>query len=296
MTKITFDETFKKSFKGRGQEEPERTFYQKGSPKVFASLLLKGCGGNLGFPRFGGDVMQKLFKQNYGIIPACDVNTLEELTRIVNETHDLDGIVGYKIGCELGLSFGLGATADIIKNICNLSVIYDHQKASTDIPQLGEKFADVCKKAGIDGVIIFPQSGPETEEAFIKAIISRGMVPLVGGEMTHPRYLTRDGGFIIDYAPHRMYEIGAKNGAEYFIVPGNKPDVIKEYSEFLSKIVKEPKFCMPGIGTQGGEIEISFKSTLGNPAYAIIGSAIYKQKDMREAAKKFSDIALEFNR
>jgi orotidine-5'-phosphate decarboxylase len=53
-------------------------------------------------------------------------------------------------------------------------------------------------------------------------------------------------------------------------------------------------FCMPGIGRQGGDIKSVFEATEGIPAYGIIGSAIYKAPNIRAAAKRFCDEALEF--
>ncbi len=233
-----------------------------------------------------------MFSLNHGVIVACDVKTLDELKKLVEATSSVNGIVGYKIGFILGLNYGLKNVVEAIREISNLPIIYDHQKASTDIPEMGPEFAKVMKNAGVNSAIIFPQSGPATQESFIKSMVTEGIIPMVGGEMTHQKYLTGDGGYLRDNAPEEMYQNGAKAGAEFFIVPGNKIDSIKKYSEILSKITK-PKFCFPGIGRQGGDIEAAFKAC-GTSAYAIIGSSIYKAPDIKEAAKSFADIALSF--
>jgi orotidine-5'-phosphate decarboxylase len=159
---------------------------------------------------------------------------------------------------------------------------------------MGELFARTCKSSGITGVIIFPQAGPATEEAFINAIVSEGLIPLVGGEMTHPRYLASEGGFIKDESIEEMYLTGARNGVTYFIGPGNKPERINHYVNLLRNEIPKPMFCMPGIGRQGGDIKSVFEATEGIPAYGIIGSAIYKAPNIRAAAKRFCDEALEF--
>lgn len=235
-----------------------------------------------------------IFRLTHGIIPACDVDDLDKFKAILETTSDIEGMVGYKIGCILGLSYGLRRLGEESKKYSDLPLIYDHQKAGTDIPALGEEFAKVCKSGGIQGVIVFPQSGPATEEAFIKAIVKEGLVPIVGGEMTHPEYLSKDGGYIRDEAPEEMYLNGAKAGATHFVLPGNKPDAIKKYRDLISQVVELPRFCMPGIGRQGGDIKQAFEGVGANPAYAIIGSGIYAQKNMRDAAKRFADIALSF--
>ena len=237
---------------------------------------------------------RNLFHLEYGIIPACDVSSISELENLVKETADLEGIVGYKLGFSLGLSHGLRTVVDIIEKQTDLPIVYDHQKAGTDIPQMAELFAQTCKASGITGVIIFPQAGPVTEEAFINALFNADLIPLVGGEMTHPKYLGKDGGFIRDESVEEMYLTGARNGVTYFIGPGNKPERINHYVKLLKNVVPKPMFCMPGIGRQGGDIKSVFEATEGIPAYGIIGSAIYKASNIRAAAKRFCDEALEF--
>jgi orotidine-5'-phosphate decarboxylase len=233
-----------------------------------------------------------MFDLKHGIIVACDIKTLDELKNIVKATASVDGIVGYKVGFILGLSYGLKNVVEAIREFTNLPVIYDHQKAGTDIPEMGTEFAAVMKKSGVNSAIVFPQSGPATEESFITSLIKEGIVPMVGGEMTHPKYLETDGGYIKDDSPEKMYINGAKAGAEFFIVPGNKAEAIRKYAELLSKITK-PKFCFPGIGRQGGDIEAAFNAC-GTSAYAIIGSSIYKAPNPKKAAEEFCKVALSF--
>jgi len=233
-----------------------------------------------------------MFEKNHGVIVACDV-TIDKMEELIEKTYGIEGIVGYKIGANLAIEHGLKEVVKKIKKY-GLPVIYDHQKAGTDIPRMASPFAKACKNSGIDSVIIFPQAGPKSEVAFIEAIKENGMVPMVGGEMTHEAYLMEDGGFLRDDAPAAMYEIAAKNDVEYFILPGNKIEAIKKYHLLLANIINEPKYCMPGIGSQGGEIEKTFSILRGYDAYAIIGSAIYKSENIEEAARKFAKEAMKF--
>lgn len=233
-----------------------------------------------------------MFDTQHGIIIACDVEDLRTLKALVEETNDIEGVVGYKIGANLALRYGLKHITDEID--FQLPVIYDHQKAGTDIPRMGEKFARSCSASGMDGVIIFPQAGPKSEEAFIDAIFRHNMTPMVGGEMTHEQYLCEDGGYLLDDAPLRMYEVAARKNVEYFIVPGNKSEAIKRYHLFLTGIINEPKYCMPGIGTQGGSITNAFTVLRGYAAYAIVGSAIYRSSDVKRAARSFAQEAMAF--
>jgi orotidine-5'-phosphate decarboxylase len=237
--------------------------------------------------------MRGLFHRKRGVIPACDVYDLKTFRRLIEATYDIEGIVSYKLGALLGLTYGLPQLVNIIHEYTELPVIYDHQKAGTDIPRMGEKFAAICADAGITGVILFPQAGPQTEAAFIDALYDKNLVPMVGGEMTHPQYLAHDGGFIRNEAPAEMYTLAAEKGVNHFIVPGTKPAVINQYHQLLSRLVKEPEYSMPGIGKQGGDITSAFEALEGAPAYAIIGASIYEQADMTAAARRFCAEALK---
>src|SRR3989344_4755366 len=193
-----------------------------------------------------------IIKHNKSIIPSLDVDTLERAREIVEETCSIEGIGAYKVGFELAIPFGLTKVVETIKDITNIPIIYDHQKSATDIPDTGIKFVKACKKTGANAVIFFPQAGPATELEWLKAAKAENMPVIVGGEMTHPQYLQKDGGFIMDDAPKRMYEIAAKNGVVDFVVPGNKPERIVFYREFLESLAIRPVLYSPGLISQGG--------------------------------------------
>lgn len=228
-----------------------------------------------------------LFQLRHGIIPACDVDSIERFREIVKSTCNVKGVVGYKIGFTLVLRYGLKRVVKEALKLTELPIIYDHQKAGTDIPELGATFASICSEAGIQGVIIFPQAGPQTEEAYIKALFAENLTPIVGGEMTHPKYLARDGGFIKTFAPREMYRLAANLGVEYFILPGNKPEMLRHYDRILSRFNINPKYCLPGIGRQGGDIKSAFTALRGREVYVIIGSGIYKARNMKIAAETY---------
>lgn len=227
-----------------------------------------------------------MFHKDYGIILACDVSTVEEAESLAKISVGIDEVVGYKIGFTLGLRFGLRQITDALKKINPLPVIYDHQKAGTDIPQMGDPFARCCKEGGVDGVIIFSQAGPKTLDSFISAIFKYEMIPICGGVMTHSGYLVSDGGYIIDDAPARIFQIALEKGVKQFVLPGNKPDLIQKYADILNK-KPEVSVMMPGIGSQGGELDIAFSACIGLKPYSIIGSGIYKAQDPRGALESF---------
>lgn len=222
-----------------------------------------------------------IIKRDKSIIVSLDVDSLEKLRKIVKETCDVDGIGGYKIGFELAIPFGMPAVVKEIRKISKLPIIYDHQKAATDTPFTGEKFAKVCK--GADAVILFPQAGPVTEREWIRACRKAGLGVIVGTEMTHEAYLAKDGGFICDDAPKRIIEIAKKEGVNDFVVPGNDAAKARMYRKMIGD---KGILYSPGIGAQGGSIE-EYSKAAGKYWHAIVGRAIYESKDIKRSAMEF---------
>ena len=225
-----------------------------------------------------------IIKLKKSIIPSCDVNSLDKLSKLVNATCSVMGVGAYRIGFELVIPFGMEETVKTIRKITKLPIIYDHQKAGTDIPEMGEKFMKACKFA--DAVILFPQSGPETEAAWIKAAQQAKMKVIIGGEMTHQAFLKEAGGFIDDNAPKRIYEIAASMGVADFVSPGNKPDRSMEYVNLIKNKSQKSVFDSPGLVTQGGSISDLARKL--DSWHAIIGRAIYEAKDMKKAAEELA--------
>jgi len=230
-----------------------------------------------------GSLEQKIIGRDKSVIPACDVSTLEDFESIIIGTADVDGIGGYKIGFELGLSYGLEKVVGVVRKHTNKPVIYDHQKAGTDIPDTGKNFAEVCKRAGVDAVILFPQSGPETERAWIYHALDKGLDVIVGGRMTHPAYAVSEGGFITDEGALDMYRIAARAGINNFVVPGNKPEIIEQVRDVVEAEGVSPVFYAPGFVAQGGSISDAAKIA-GDRFHGIVGRGIYQAEDKRAAA------------
>ena len=225
-----------------------------------------------------------IIKLKKSIIPSCDVGSLEKLGKLVKATCSVKGVGAYKIGFELVIPFGLERVVKTIRKFTKLPIIYDHQKAGTDIPEMGEKFMEACKN--VNAVILFPQAGPETEVAWIKAAQRANINVITGGEMTHQAFLKEAGGFIDDDAPKRMYEIAASMGVTDFVIPGNKPEKAMKYVNTIKNKIKNPVFYSPGLVAQGGLI-----SDLANKLeswHAIVGRAIYEAKDMKKACEELA--------
>lgn len=209
------------------------------------------------------------------LIPALDCKDPEDAVRVAGAVGDLDFVYGFKVGFSLGLAHGLPHIVSRLRAHTDKPIIYDHQKAATDIPATGKLFAETVAAAGVDEAILFPQAGPRTLVAWIEALSTARVKIIVGGVMTHPAYLVSEGGFIADEAVTRMYGIAIENGVSRFVVPLTKPAVTRQlYRE--AGMTDEHRFYSPGLGSQGGDpAQFEFLKT----HYLIVGRALLSADD-----------------
>jgi orotidine-5'-phosphate decarboxylase len=231
--------------------------------------------------------MGQIIEYRRSVVPSCDVKKLTDLKRLVEQTHDVEYIGGYKVGSILAIRYGLPQIVQTIRRITDIPIIYDHQKAMTDINDLGKDFVAVVKESGVDALIGFPQAGPVTEEAWIKACQDVELEVIIGGEMTHPKYKRSEGGYIADEKLDDLYLLGSKLGVNNFVVPGNKVERVVHYKKLLSSI-KSLTFFAPGFISQGGKITEVAQAISDISWHAIIGRALYEAKDVKSAAKELT--------
>ncbi|MBN1159797.1 MAG: orotidine 5'-phosphate decarboxylase [Candidatus Diapherotrites archaeon] len=233
--------------------------------------------------------MEEIIPLKRSVIPALDVKSLTDLNEIIEGTHDVEGIGGYKVGFSLGLKHGLDSTMSVIRKITDKPVIYDHQKAGTDIPDTGKVFMDVCSDVDIDAVILFPQSGPNTQTAWTEAAKERGLKVIIGGEMTHPGYLEGEDGYIRNEAPDKIYARAVDEGVTNFVVPGNRIPRMEHYRDLIKETgLENPTFFSPGLVAQGGVISEGAKAMGDLSWHAIVGRAITGAEDKHAAAEELT--------
>jgi orotidine-5'-phosphate decarboxylase len=225
-------------------------------------------------------------EKEYRIIPALDTTDLDVALRLVCRTAGSKSVYGYKLGFALGLSHGLPETVRRIREWTDKPLIYDHQKAATDIPDTGGLFGDVMKMAGITEVILFPHTGPRTLEAWVQAMQERGLKTIVGAVMTHPAYLVSEGGFIADEAAAAIYKQAAGLGVGAFVTPLTKPEVVAKLAAEVP-FTAEQEFYSPGFGAQGGDPG-QFPALKRH--YLIIGRSLMAAED---PAKKLAEVEEE---
>ena len=220
------------------------------------------------------------------VIVAADVS-LGKLAGLAGALQGVDGISAFKIG--ITLMTRLKEAVQTIRAISPDSlIIYDHQKAGNDIPDMGKQFAETLKEAGINVAILFPFAGPATQEAWTKSCFDAGLSVITGGVMTHPKFLVSEGGYIADDAVERIYRLACQLGVTDFVVPGTKINWVQRIHALVSEELGAGNFALyaPGFINQGGEISECAKAA-GDIWHAIVGSAVYKQltpEDQRKAA------------
>ncbi len=224
---------------------------------------------------------------NKGIIFSADVQNLNELEEMVSLCILYDEVKAFKIGFMLGLKYGLEKVVKCIRALTQLPIIYDHQKAGTDIPRMGRSFARVCKESGVDSVIFFPLAGPATLTEFVKSAQENNLEPIVGAIMTHEKFMISEGGFIDDNAPDMIFKISMDLGVDSYVLPGTKYELIEKYTKGILKEKAPMNILMPGIGTQGGSLKDAINATQSHNAFPIIGSSIYKSITPKYELERF---------
>ena len=214
--------------------------------------------------------------KTWRIIPALDISDLDRAATLAATVGGHPLVYGFKVGFSLGLTHGLPVVVARIKAVApDKPIIYDHQKAGTDIPATGELFAATLASAGIDQVILFPQAGPTTQAAWIDACMAHGLKVILGGAMTHHGYLATEGGYLRDDAPAQMYRNARQAGVGAFVVPLTRPELTRKLMDHAG-LPADGEYYSPGYGKQGGDpAAFDFIHT----HYLIIGRSLLEADD-----------------
>jgi orotidine-5'-phosphate decarboxylase len=232
------------------------------------------------------------FPADSGVIPALDVETVDELQRLVEMTHDIEGIVGYKLGVVGALRLGLRGAAQAVRDLTNLPIIYDHQKAGPDIPDMAGKYISICRDAGVHGLILFPLAGERSVREFVGHAQREGLDPIVGGALPFAEYYISGGGYVADDVLERIFALSVTLGVADFVIPANDPEAVGRHVETLKAGVDRPGIFLPGIGALGGSIGEAFAAAAGCRRYAVVGRGIYRSEDPRARAQQLGEEAL----
>jgi orotidine-5'-phosphate decarboxylase len=216
----------------------------------------------------------------------------ENFPDLVDQTGEVEGVSAYKLGFQVGYSrLSLPAAVDYVHKNTDKKVIFDHQKAATDIDKTGANYAQTMAEAGVDAAILFPLTGPQVEERWVKELQDRNIGVIVGSEMTHPQFLHSEGGRIADDQLLAIFEQAIELGVTDFVVPGNKPEKVEHYRSYFDQALGIGKFALyaPGFISQGGDISATGE-VAGPRFHAIVASAIVGAEDRREAAEEMAKV------
>lgn len=192
------------------------------------------------------------------------------------------------------LNTGLESSVELARcTLGNIPIIYEHQKIGSGVTESGSKFAKTLKRAGVDAVIIYPFTGPKIQQDWTKSLLDEGLGVLIGGVMTHEKFLVSEGGYIADEAVLKIYSLAISQGVTHFLIPGNKLHWTTRIKALLDEELGPRNYALCGNGfiRQGGDLARCM-SLVDNKMHAIIGSAIYEHKnieDMRKAAVMISN-------
>jgi orotidine-5'-phosphate decarboxylase len=228
-------------------------------------------------------------RATHGIVIALDMESLDQMRNVVDRTSDIPSIVGYKVGLTVTLRLGLSGAVGHLRAATDLPLIYDHQKAGPDVPDMAPKFCATCKEARVDGLILFPLAGPRAVVAFAGSAYRNRLLPIVGGDLPFPDYNASGGGYVIDDALDKIFRKAIEIGVDHFVIPGNTPDKIRHHARWLVEKVERPSLFVPGIGALGGSIADAFAAAPGCNVYAVVGRAIYDADDPAEAARRLAE-------
>jgi orotidine-5'-phosphate decarboxylase len=232
----------------------------------------------------------EMFKDSIGLIPALDVDSMDDMLRLVEKTTGVAGVAGYKLGLTGVLPKGLPAAISALRKVTSLPIIYDHQKAGPDMPDMAQKFAKLCKQSGADALILFPVAGPTAVRGFVGETIRQGMVPVVGGHIPVPDYCISGGGFMAEDVLDRILLVAGEAGARHFVLPANDLEAIRRHVGWMTRSVADPVTFLTGFGTLGGDITKAFRAADECRAkFAIVGRAVSTSKAPGDAAKRFVD-------
>jgi len=186
------------------------------------------------------------------VVAALDLLDLDAAAFLASRVGRHPDVYGFKVGFSLALPHGLPRTVEALRRHTDKPIVYDHQKAGTDIPDTGALFARTLSQAGVEEAILFPQAGPETLRAWAAALSDHGIRVVVGGVMTHRAYLRSEGGWISDEAAVETYRTAHALGVRRFVVPLTKPALVRELWS-ASGMGDDCVLYSPGYGAQKGD-------------------------------------------
>ena len=69
-----------------------------------------------------------LFGRKHGVIMALDMHERDLIEHVVDICNETQGVVAIKVGMIPAMHYGLPSTVELLRELKDLPLIYDHQK------------------------------------------------------------------------------------------------------------------------------------------------------------------------
>ncbi len=205
-----------------------------------------------------------------------------------------DYIVAVKINRQMVLPLGLtDRLPELLDIATDLDILKIMDAKINDVGHTNTWIAKHYFSVGFDAIIANPFVGWKgaMEHVFDEAGNDRGVILLT--YMSHPGAIEGYGLKCSNESKTKtLYQIFASRAIEWnadgVIVGATHIEKLSEISQMLKNKVD---IYSPGIGAQGGSLELAFKNGCD---FGIIGRAIFQSKDPQQAAYEFKKVTQKF--
>ena len=224
------------------------------------------------------------------IIIAIDDFLPSIIVKILEETHGIDEVIGYKIGAAPALYNSLAwVVGTVSKYDPNKKIIFDHQKAGNDLGAMATPILHSIASSGIREVIIFPFTGEQIALEWLDAAKKFALTPIFGGYLTDPNFDT----MVDTDRLFRMFDQVRMTGVTDFVLPATRESFTSNILHYFSYFDIDPAYphtyYMPGIGAQGASLDFVKELDYEYNVIPIVGRSITQDENIRAAACELLD-------
>lgn len=199
------------------------------------------------------------------LVLALDVLERERALSIAKEVREHISYI--KVNYPTVLTCGI----DVLEELSKIKpVIADFKIA--DVPHVSRMISEFAFERDAKAVIVHGFSGRET----VKAVLD--VAKIYGGEVYVVTELTSSEEFFRGVSD-RIAKMALELGCDGIVAPANRPERVKA----LKEIVGNLKVLCPGIGVQGGRLDVARYAT-----HLIVGRVIYESENPKRSAEEIN--------
>ncbi|MBI2601301.1 orotidine-5'-phosphate decarboxylase [Candidatus Daviesbacteria bacterium] len=239
-------------------------------------------------PNRTGDIASDIFEFNKAIIDSTfDLVCAYKPNAAFYEAYGTDGLTALK------------KTSTYLKeNYPDIAVILDAKRG--DIGSTNEGYvSSIFDNLKMDGVTVSPYLGQEALEPFLerkdKLIIVLAKTSNPGSAEFQDLVVGEGGKPLYQVVAERVARNWNKNGNCGVVVGATYPSELVQ----VRKLIGDLPILIPGLGTQGGEIENTVRSGMASGGWGMIinsSRGIIFASDGKDFAQKARDVAMDLNK